>query len=348
MESGNLSKLPAVSIIVLNWNGLRYLGRCLDAIAAQTFQDYEVLVLDNNSTDGSVEDVPQRWPAFQMVRFSQNLGFAAGNNRGAELARGRWIAFLNNDAFPEPEWLAHLFGAAQAHSAYSFFSSRLVYADDAERAQDTGNIYHVSGFAWPRDNNCPVQNAHLQGGEVFSPCAAAALYDRAAFLEVGGFDEQFVSHFEDVDIGFRLRLRGHRCLYVPEAVVAHVGSASYGQESDRTVFQVQRNVVWSFIANMPGWLLWKYLPAHIFANLVFLIYYSLRGQGKAVWKAKWQAIRSIPALLKKRKAVQRLRRVNSAEIARVLDHSWLGPFILGKSSQAARLYLGRLKQGSRD
>jgi len=160
---------PGNSIIVLNWNGLRYLGRCLDAIAAQTFQDYEVLVLDNNSTDGSLEDVPQRWPAFQMVRFSQNLGFAAGNNRGAELARGRWIAFLNNDAFlSRSGWL--ICSAQPRRIPHILFSAPGWYiADDAERVQDTGNIYHVSGLHGRADNNCPVQNAHLESDDVFSP-----------------------------------------------------------------------------------------------------------------------------------------------------------------------------------
>jgi GT2 family glycosyltransferase len=345
MEPERLSKSPAVSIIVLNWNGERYLGRCLEAIASQTFRDFEVLVLDNASTDGSVDCVPIRWPTFRLVKFDQNLGFAVGNNQGAQIARGRWVAFLNNDAFPEPEWLAHLLQAAQAQPEFSFFASRLVYAKDTKLAQDTGDIYHVSGFAWPRDNNCPVQNAHLQSDEVFSPCAAAALYDREAFLEAGGFDEQFVSHYEDVDIGFRLRLLGYRCRYIPEAVVAHVGSASFGRESDRTVYQVQRNVVWSYIANMPGWLYWKYLPAHIFANLVFLIYYSLRGQWRAVWKAKWHAARSLPTILRKRNKIQSSRRVTPDEIEHMLDHSWLGPFILGKRVQSARLFFERIKQG---
>jgi GT2 family glycosyltransferase len=345
MKTESLNKSPAVSIIVLNWNGERYLGRCLDAIAAQTFRDFEVLVLDNASTDGSVEDLTDRWPDFQLVKFDQNLGFAIGNNRGAQIAKGRWLAFLNNDAFPEPGWLAQLVQAAQTQTEFSFFSSRLVDAEHPNLAQDTGDVYHVSGFAWPRDHNCPVQSTHLQRDEVFSPCAAAALYDRKAFLEMGGFDEQFASHIEDVDIGFRLRLRGYRCLYIPEAVVAHVGSASYGRESDRTVYQVQRNVVWTYLANMPGWLFWKYLPAHLFANLVFLIYYSLRGQWKAVWKAKWHAARSLPALLRKRKQIQDSRRVSSGEIERMLDHSWLGPFVLGRRVQSARLFFNRLKPG---
>src|SRR5512136_590783 len=122
MEPQIPTKYPAISVIVLNWNGERYLERCLGAVAAQTYQDYELLVLDNASTDGSVDDLARRWPGIRLEKFSQNLGFAAGNNRGARLARGRWIALLNNDAFPDPEWLAQLARAAQAHPGYSFFS----------------------------------------------------------------------------------------------------------------------------------------------------------------------------------------------------------------------------------
>jgi len=346
METQLPQFFPAVSVIVLNWNGARYLERCLEAIAAQTFQDYEVIVLDNASTDGSQKQVAQRWPAFSLVEFERNLGFALGNNQGARLARGQWIAILNNDAFPETGWLANLVGAAQTHPEYNFFSSRLVNAEDREIVQGTGDVYHVSGFAWPRDQQRPVQNAHLAEEEIFSPCAAAAMYDRQAFLAVGGFDEQFVSHFEDVDLGFRLRLSGHRCLYVPNAIVAHVGSASYGQESDRTVYQVQRNVVWCYFANMPGWLFWKYLPAHLFANLVFLAYYSLRGQWKAVWKAKWHALRALPVILRKRRVLQSdfIRRSRCAtvdQIERVLEHSWGGPFVLGRRAQKVRRFLRR-------
>jgi GT2 family glycosyltransferase len=332
---------PLVSIIILNWNGERYLQSCLEAVAAQTFSDYEVFVLDNASTDQSAEELDKRWPTFRVVRFEQNLGFAIANNRGAALAGGEWLAFLNNDAFPETEWLLNLVKASREHPQYSFFSSRLVYAGQPDLIQSSGDVYNISGYAWPRDNNRPAEKTPTSCGEVFSPCAAAAFYKRTAFLEAGGFDEDFSSHHEDVELGFRLRLLGHRCLYAPDAVVAHLGSASYGRESDRTVYQVQRNVVWAFVTDMPDWLLWRYLPAHILANLIFLIYYTLRGQPGSVWRAKWHALRSLPTLKAKRKRIQQTRRVGSAEIDRVLDHNWLGPFTLGEHSRKIRQLLER-------
>ncbi len=262
---------------------------------AQTFRDFEVLVLDNASTDDSADEVERRWPGFRLVRFEHNLGFAAANNRGAQLARGRWLAFLNNDAFPQPDWLERLVEAAQARPEFAFFASRLVYASDTDRMQAAGDVLNISGFAWSRDNGYPLAAAHLEAQEVFSACAAAAMFQRQAFLDVGGFNADFVSHLEDVDLGFRLRLVGQRCLYVPSAVVAHVVSASYGAESERTVYQVQRNVVWMYAADMPGRLFWKYLPAHLVANLVFLLYYTLHGRGRAAWRAKLDALRGLPA-----------------------------------------------------
>jgi GT2 family glycosyltransferase len=333
---------PAVSVVVLNWNGGEYLPRCLEALATQTFKDFEVIVLDNASSDGSSDGLEARWPDFRAVRFTQNLEFSTANNRGAKLAIGKWLAFLNNDAFPEKEWLENLLKAAGEHPGFAFFASRLVYAGAPGRVQATGDIYHISGFAWPRDNNRPAGQAHNQPDEVFSASAAAALYDRQAFLAAGGFAEHFTSHYEDVDLGFRLRLLGYRCLYVPQAVVVHVGSASYGAESDRSVYQVQRNVIWCYLANMPGRLLWKYLPIHLFANLVFGMYYQGRGQGRVAWKAKLDALRALPVILQMRRQTQLLRKVEPGEIDRALNHPCLAPFLLGRRMRRLRRFLRHL------
>ncbi len=336
MNSAPSDPPPLVSVIVLNWNGAAYLPRCLDALAGQTFSDFEVLVLDNASTDHSADGLEERWAGVRVVRFERNLGFAAANNRGAELARGRWLVFLNNDAFPRQDWLENLAAAANTAPQYSFFASRLVYASNPERTQATGDVVHVSGCAWPRDQGLSDKQAHLEKEEVFSACAAAAMYDRAAFLQAGGFDEHFASHLEDVDLGFRLRLGGHRCLYVPDAVVAHLGSASYGLESARAVYQVQRNLIWMYLADMPGRLFWKYLPAHVFANLVFLVYYTLRGQGRAVWRAKLDALRGLGYAIRRRKAIQSQRRVTIEEMDRLLDHGLISPYLLGRRSARFR------------
>ena len=320
----------SISVIVLNWNGAAVLSRCLDALQAQTFREFEVLVLDNASSDGSVDEVETRWSGFRLVRFERNLGFSLANNRGARLARGRWLVFLNNDAFPHPDWLERLAEAALAWPDFSFFASRLVYANDPDRVQSAGDVCNISGFAWSRGNGFPVTQDYLEFTEVFSPSGAAAMYSRQAFLKVGGFNEEFISHLEDVDLGFRLRLIGQRCQYIPSAVVEHVVSAAYGVESDRTVYQVQRNAIWMYISDMPGSLFWKYLPAHLIGNLVFLVYYSLRGRARSVWRAKLDALRGLPAVIHRRRALQQARVVSPSDILRQLDHGWFSPYTLGR------------------
>jgi len=331
---------PLISIIVLNWNGEKYLPFCLDAIAKQTFTDYEVIVIDNASNDHSVDNIEQRWPSFQVIRLEENLGFAAANNLGARTARGNWVALLNNDAYPRPEWLENMVKAIQNYPMFSFFASCILQANNPHLIESAGDIYNVSGLAWPRSRNAEYDKIQLDTDEVFSACAAAALYKREAFLQVGGFNEKFSSHHEDVDLGFRLRLQGYRCLLVPEAVVLHVGSASYGAQSDRVVYQVNRNLVWSFVANMPGWLFWKYLPVHILSNLVFLFYYTFRNQARAIWQAKLDAIRGLPATIRERKLIQKNRKVESNEISQAMDHNWLNPYTLGNNAEKIRR-LGR-------
>jgi GT2 family glycosyltransferase len=156
---------------------------------------------------------------------------------------------------------------------------------------------------------------------------------------VDGFDERYLSHHEDVDLGFRLRLRGGRCGFVAAAVVSHVGSATYGGETDHTVYCVQRNMIWTYIKNMPGHLFWKYLPLHTWVNLVMLAHYLRRGHGRAAWRAKRDALQRLPEILQARKRIQAERRLSPAELEAQLDRGWFSPFLLG--SLGARLRGGK-------
>ena len=333
---------PTVSIIILNWNGAELLPRCLDSVTAQTFKDYEIIVVDNASTDSSADKAMHHWPQAQVMKLDRNIGFSAANNLGAQIAHGRWLVFLNNDAFPTHDWLENLVKAAKSHPSFSFFASHIIQANDTNIIDSTGDICHISGLSWHRDLNQPVEQAHLETDEVFSPCAAAALYDRDAFLQVGGFDKDYFSHHEDIDLGFRLRLQGLRCIYVPDAIVAHIGSASFGGEGESTIYQTHRNFVWTYFKDMPGYLFWKYLPAHILANLVFILHYTLRGQGKAILRAKLDALRGLPDVSRKRREIQRQRKVQPAEINHVLDHGLLSPYMLGTCVDKIRQLLKSL------
>jgi GT2 family glycosyltransferase len=264
-----------------------------------------------------------------MERLGENRGFAAANNLGARLARGHWLALLNTDAFPDPGWLEKLIQAAQRYPEFSFFASRQLQANALHLLDGAGDTLHISGLAWRRYAGFPSAQFGLEPEEVFSPCAAAALYSRRAFLQVGGFDEDFFSYLEDVDLGFRLRLQGFRCLYVPDAVVKHIGSASIGAQSDFAVYHWQRNMVWSFIQNMPSTLFWEALPAHLLANLVHCLNFSLKGRGSLIWKAKRDAMCVFSKALQKRREIQKRRTISNAELVQSMERGWLQPYLLG-------------------
>ena len=322
---------PVVSVIIVTWNSKAHLPRCLTALSVQTFHKFEVIIVDNGSTDGALDQLSNDYPdmLLHIERLRYNMGFAVANNLGARLARGQWLALLNADAFPEPAWLAKLLLAAESNSEYSCFSSRQIQANNPDFLDGAGDSYHVSGMAWRNKMGYPAKEYALSKEEIFSPCAAAALYSCAAFLEVGGFDEDFLSYYEDVDLGFRLRLRGYRSLYVPDAIVHHVGSATFGVLSDFAFFHSHRNLVWTFFKNMPAVLLLRYLPAHVIANIIYVLYYTFHGRGKVLWRAKWDALRRLPKVLKKRKEIQKIRKVTDNELLRIMKHGWLQPFLLG-------------------
>ena len=333
---------PSISIIVVNWNGAQILPQCLAAISAQTIKDYEVIVVDNASGDGSADEIEKDWPGIQVLRLEKNIGFAAANNRAALLAKGRGLALLNNDAFPNANWLETLIAATQRHTEVVFFASCLVQAKEPNHIDSAGDICHISGLAWNRGHNQIVDRAILKTEEVFSPCAAAGFYERNAFLQVGGFDEIYFSHHEDIDLGFRLRLFGWRCLYIPEAIVKHIGSASFGGENAQTIYQAHRNMVWTYFKNMPGHLVWQYLPAHLLANLIFLFYYSVSGQAKPIWRAKWDALKGLPKIFRMRRKIQILSKVHPNEIKQVLDHHLLSPYLLGKNADQIQRWARRI------
>ena len=330
---GTNTALPSVSIVIVTWNNGLLLEKCLEALRSQTYKDFEVLVIDNGSSDGSLEGIERRRPTFplRIERLGSNRGFAAANNIGARLARGEWLALVNADAFPEPDWLERLLEATKKYPN-AFFASQQIQVNNPGLLDGEGDVYHVSGLAWRRYYGFPVQEKQ-EVEEIFSPCGAAALYPRQAFLDAGGFDEDYFSYQEDVDLGFRLRLRGLRCFYVPRAVVQHVGSATFGINSDFAFYHSHRNLVWTFVKNMPGILFWRYLCAHLFLNLVYLVLYTIRRRGIVVWKAKLDALRGLPKAVQKRKLIQKNRKATSADILRIMERGWLRPYLLGYHSR---------------
>jgi GT2 family glycosyltransferase len=329
---------PLVSVIIVTWNSARFLPACLAALATQATQDFEVLLVDNGSTDGCLDGVEDHWPALdlQVMRLDLNKGFAVANNLAARQARGKWLALLNSDAFPGPDWLQELLAAAGQNPDMSFFASRQLQANAPDLLDGAGDAFHISGLAWRRFAGWPASRFGMKSEEVFSPCAAAALYSRKAFLDAGGFDEDFFSYHEDVDLGFRLRLRGLHCLYVPGAVVRHIGSASVGSQSDFALYHWQRNYIWSFVQNVPSALLWEALPSHVLANLFHVVYFAFLGRGRIVLKAKLDALRGLRLAFRKRREIQMNCTAGRAELVKSMERGLLQPYLLGITTRKLR------------
>lgn len=336
---------PAISVIIVNWNSGPWLARVCAGLAAQTIDDFEVIVVDNASTDDSVRRAMPLLPQARLLPQAQNLGFAAGNNLAARIATGNWLACLNPDAVPAPDWLERLLAAAAAHPEFTIFGSHQLMAEQPERLDGIGDAYHVSGLVWRMGHGADHAAAPRRPMEIFSPCAAAALYRRDQFLDIGGFDERYFCYLEDVDLGFRMRLLGQRALYVPDAVVRHAGSASTGRHSAFTIYHSQRNLVWTFLKNMPLPLLLLYLPAHLALNLFAIAYFALKGQGRVILKAKWDALRGLPEIMRARRALQARRRARTTELLARMARGWPRRHEIGGSMPAPAVAIEKPQGG---
>ncbi len=253
---------PTVQVVIVAYKSGATLQRCVDSLERQTFADFEVVVWDNGGGEAAMQPL-RAGPRLRTVVSDENLGFAAANNRAAALSRSRYIALLNPDAFAEPTWLARLVEAAESSGAEAVASLQL---DDGDPSllDGAGDCMSIAGVPWRGGFGQPLSAAPAVRCEVFSACGAAALYRRDAFEGLGGFEERFFCYCEDVDLGFRLRLSGGRCLLEPGAVVRHMGGASSGgRGSDFAEYHGTRNRLWTFLRNMPLWLMPIALPAHL-------------------------------------------------------------------------------------
>jgi len=307
--------MSGIAVVIVNWNAGDLLARCLRAVSRQTLRPDRVIVADNASNDDSLQGLQDVVPGIEILRFGENLGFAAANNRAIEQINDcRWVALLNPDTEPEPDWLDKLARAAEANPGTSYFASLLLMHADRERVDGAGDSYHVSGLAWRRCHSVLLAKNRLEPREVFSPCAAGALYRVDALRSVDGFEESFFCYFEDVDLSFRLRLQGHHCLFVPDSIVYHVGSGTTGVDSDFSVYHGHRNLVWTFFRNMPTALLLLYLPYHLLMNVVALLWYASRGRGRVLVRSKIDALRGLPRALAQRRHIQERRKVSAISI----------------------------------
>mgnify|MGYP006274050705 CR=1 FL=1 len=288
-----------VSVIIVNHNAGARLLRCLAGLKAQTLEPLEVLLVDNASADGSFRTALAHHPWVTPMPMDANLGFAAANNRAAERARGSWIALLNPDAYPQEDWLEELLAGVRRWPGADAFGSTQLQDARPEILDGAGDCLHVLGvpyrgfFGWHRRALPPE-------APVLGACAAAALYRRARFIELGGFDESFFCYCEDLDLALRLALDGGESVQLPAAVVRHEGSGITGALSGFAIYHGHRNRFLMLANTMPPALFWGLLPVQLIVAGLFIAIFYGRGHGGAYGRAVRDALVEIPGRRRRR------------------------------------------------
>ncbi len=316
--------MPKVSIIIAHHNGEDLLRRCLDTLFAQTFEDFEVLLVDNGSTDESVNMVRSRFPErMSILENDSNLGFAEANNQGMAAAKGELVLLLNNDTECSPSFLGDLVAAADNHPEYSSFACKVLIHSSRGYIDSTGLLLYLDGICRSRGWLEPDDGRFDEPVEVMAPCGCAALFRRSCLEDTGFFDPRYFAYLEDLDLGIRARLLGHRCLYVPTSPVYHVKSSTTGKHSREKAFFVERNRIWNALKLLPFSLLLA-SPFFTFLRYTCQGYAAMTYRGVSgnftrdyshhqllgiLFRAYGSALRELPAVLKERRRIQSTKRV---------------------------------------
>ncbi len=327
--------MPRVSIIIVNYNGSGLITSCLQSIEKQLFTDYEIIVIDNASSDGSLEEVRtflgERTIGKQteIIASRENLGFAGGNNEGFRHARGEYIALLNNDAEADAAWLSELVGAMDNDRAVGICASKmLVFGTNIIDSAGDGFATSLKGF---KRGEGEEGETYSRQEYVFGACAGAALYRTAMLQETGFFDEAFFLIHEDTDLNFRAQRAGWKVLYVPSAVVHHKVRSSIGHMSDSAVYYTLRNSEYVRIKNIPLMVFLRNLPAFILGLITEFVYFVFRHGGIKVYlRAKADAIRNLSPLIAKRRNVMKITKGDTAPLQPLFTSVWNRQFFLSK------------------
>lgn len=306
---------PLISVIILNWNGCAYLKNCLDSLAAQTFRDFEIILVDNGSSDGSTGYVRSTFPWVRLLELPENLGFAEGNNRGLALAQGTHVVTLNNDTKSDPEFLAELVRLVEVDARIGMVAARMRNYYQPECIDAAGLKIGSNGLGYNIGIG-EVDDGRYDSVPLFGPCGGAALYRRQMLDEIGFYDPDFFAYYEDFDLVWRARLAGWKALAAPRALVYHVHSATAGEMSSFKIYHTQRNKWFVIVKNWPLGLLMRHLPVILLFDAAAFFLAMLKGRGGAAARARCDVLKNMGRLLAKRREVQMRIKLSPGEIKR--------------------------------
>jgi GT2 family glycosyltransferase len=312
--------IPSVCIVIPNWNGAEYLAGCLESLRRQSYRDFEVVVVDNGSSDGSVALIEERFPEVALISLEENKGFGAAMNIAIRKQKAAYIACLNNDTEADPGWLAELVACLEGHPRAAAATSKLLDLNERGRIDDCGDILTKYFRAYARGRGEADAGQFDDEERVFGASGGASLWRREIVCELGYFDEDLFAYYEDVDLSFRANLAGYECWYAPKAIVFHAGGGtSRRQASEFAYYHAVRNR-WSMIVkNSPSALLWRYSPRIVFAEMLSLAKAVSERKTVLTLKAHRDVLLSLPGWKRRRKEIQSARRISSAELRRLIS-----------------------------
>lgn len=330
----NLLKMnqTLVSIIIVNWNGRKFLEECLLSLSHQSFRHFEVILVDNGSEDDSLFFVQSRFPKVVLIPKKINSGFASGNNDGIKVARGKYIFTLNNDTKVKEDCLEHLFTVAEKSPGEVGMWAPKILSLQNPRVIDSvgGLLLYPDGIGKGRGRLEEDRGQYDDIRDILLPSACAALYRKEMLDEVRGFDEDFFAYCEDTDLGLRANIGGWNAWSVPQAVVYHYYSATGGKYSPEKAYLVERNRMWVTIKNYPPSLL-AMVPFYSIRRYLYQVYGVMTGKGaggrfvessssleliKILVRAYYDGIKGIPRMYKKRKEILSIKRVSDGDMIR--------------------------------
>lgn len=325
-----MSEAHRATVVIPNWNGKRFLGECLDAVAAQTAGRPAVIIVDNGSTDGSAAFVRENYPWVELIAVSQNEGFSRAVNRGIHAAGTEFIALLNNDAAPDPEWLAALVSALDKNPGVDSCASRIVFHENPGAIDSTGDLYTPWGMVFNRGHNEKDGEKFDATAEIFGPCAAAAIYRKSLLDDVGLFDENIFAYYEDTDFNLRALLAGHKSLYVPGARVRHrYSGSSSGKTSKLGREEVYLHLTGVLLKNMPASILAKhFISIAVVHSAIFFFYAIARIRAKNRFP-RVPFFRFLAAMLRQRGDVR--KKISDAELERYFPYPTFFHYLANRS-----------------
>ena len=318
-------------MVVVNWNRKELLRACLCSLQRQTDADFETIVVDNGSTDGSA-DLAEREFRARVIRNSENRGFCAANNQGIAAAGGDFIALLNNDAEASPGWLAALHRACASSPEVGMAASKILVWEDPRRIDKAGHLIFPDGQNRGRGAGALDSGQYDREEEALWPDGCAALYRKKMLDQIGGFDEDFFAYGDDAELGLRARIAGWKCVYAPGAVVRHHRGSTLGKDSARRLELIERNRLLLALKLFPWSLLWLN-PLFFGARAVGGLLAARNGGGDTAhfpgWGGKWtiaralvrgdlEALRLAPRMLRKRAEIRRIRKLSGREVRRLI------------------------------